>query len=115
MSDNINRDQSRGNSPAKYRRPHPSKEKLLSHIEISAGEYGPEAKTTEKSGQRILRKTIQQSMLDGIYAAAREKLFPNNAFTSKDSWFDGDNQVRSGSAKASRRRGMKSWPSWRPG
>jgi hypothetical protein len=64
--------------------------KLLSHVEISAGEYGPEIKTTEKIGHKVIRKTIKQSMLDGIYASAREKLFPNDAFTGKDAWFDGD-------------------------
>ncbi|MDR3565247.1 MAG: hypothetical protein P4N59_27940 [Negativicutes bacterium] len=64
--------------------------KLLSHIEISTGEYGPEIKTSEKVGHKVVRKTIKQSMLDSIHTAAREKLFPNNAFTSKDSWFDGD-------------------------
>jgi len=64
--------------------------KLLSNIEIDCSEYGPEIKTTEKIGHKVVRKTIKQSMLDGIHAAAREKLFPNNAFAAKDSWFDGD-------------------------
>ena len=64
--------------------------KLLSQIEISSGEYGPEIETTEKLGHKVVRKTIKQSMVDGVISAAREKLFPNNAFTSKDSWFDGD-------------------------
>lgn len=64
--------------------------KLLSHVEISSGEYGPEVKINEKVGHKVNRKTIKQSMLDSVYAAARERLFPNNAFASKDSWFDGD-------------------------
>jgi hypothetical protein len=64
--------------------------KLLSHIEISSGEYGPELKTSEKVGHKVIRKTIKQSMLDSIHTAVKEKLFPNNAFASRDSWFDGD-------------------------
>lgn len=64
--------------------------KLLSHIEISAGENGLEAKTTEKAGRRAIRKTISQSMADAIVAAAQEKLCPTNAFAAKDSWFDPD-------------------------
>lgn len=64
--------------------------KLLSHIEISLGEYGTEIKTTEKHGHKVSRKTIKQSMADAIYSAAREKLYPNSAFVSKDTWFDSD-------------------------
>jgi len=64
--------------------------KLLSHIEISSGEYGPELKTSEKIGHKVVRKTIKQSMLDSMHIAVREKLFPNNAFANRDSWFDGD-------------------------
>ena len=64
--------------------------KLLSQIEIASGEYGPEIESKEKLGHKVVRKTIKQSMVDGVIAAAREKLFPNNAFMSKDSWFDGD-------------------------
>lgn len=64
--------------------------KLLSHIEISAGENGLEVKTVEKAGRRAARKTISQSMADAIVAAAQEKLCPTNAFTTKDSWFDAD-------------------------
>lgn len=64
--------------------------KLLSHIEISADDNGPEVKTTEKVGHKIIRKTIRQSMLDGINQSAREKLYPNDTFIGKDAWFDGD-------------------------
>ncbi|MBP2653887.1 MAG: hypothetical protein H6Q73_1456 [Firmicutes bacterium] len=64
--------------------------KVLSHIEISAGEYGPEINTTEKAGHRITRKTIKQSLMDAIYSAAREKLYPTNAYTSQNTWFDTD-------------------------
>lgn len=64
--------------------------KLLSHVEICSGEYGPEIKTSEKTGHKVVRKTIKQSMLDSAHAAVRERLFPSNAFTSRDSWFDGD-------------------------
>jgi hypothetical protein len=64
--------------------------KLLSHVDISQGENGPEVFTTERVGCRSVRKTLKQSMLDGIGLAAREKLFPSNVFTQKDIWFDGD-------------------------
>lgn len=64
--------------------------KLLCHIEISAGENGPEVKTVEKAGRRVVRKTISQSMADAIVIAAQEKLCPTNAFAAKDSWFDAD-------------------------
>jgi hypothetical protein len=64
--------------------------KLLSHIEISSGENGLETTVTEKAGHKVLKKTIKQSMLDAICAAAREKLYPSSAFANKDSWFDGD-------------------------
>ncbi|VBB06792.1 Hypothetical protein LUCI_2028 [Lucifera butyrica] len=64
--------------------------KLLCHIEIDQDEQGLKIATTEKSGAKLLRKTLKQSMLDGMYAAIQEKLFPTNAFTPKDVWFDGD-------------------------
>lgn len=89
IGDGINRDQAA--SMARQAIASASHQgKLLSHIEITAGEYGPETKTTEKIGHKVIRKTIKQSMLDGIHAAVREKLFPNDNFTNKDAWFDGD-------------------------
>ncbi|SDF75103.1 hypothetical protein [Sporolituus thermophilus] len=64
--------------------------KLLSHVEIDLGNSGLEIKTTEKTGTRITRKTLKQSMLDGMHAAIREKLYPTGAFAQKDVWYDGD-------------------------
>jgi hypothetical protein len=64
--------------------------KLLSHIEITTGENGPEVQTVEKAGRRAVRKTISQSMADAIVAAAQEKLCPTNAFAARDSWFDAE-------------------------
>jgi hypothetical protein len=64
--------------------------KLVSHIEIGAGENGPTVAITERAGCPSARKTIRQSMLDGIRAAAQEKLYPTHAFASKDTWFDAD-------------------------
>lgn len=64
--------------------------KLISHIEIDAGEAGPVVEVTEKAGRPTARKTVRQSMLDAVSAAAREKLFPTSSFASKDSWFDAD-------------------------
>ncbi|SEO33490.1 hypothetical protein [Propionispora vibrioides] len=64
--------------------------KLLSLIELRTTADGIDVQTTEKTGNRLARKTIKQSMLDGILNAAREKLIPTAAFTSKDVWFDSD-------------------------
>lgn len=64
--------------------------KLLSHVEVNTGPNGLEVTTTEKIGAKVTRKTIKQSMLDGVYTSAREKFFPTSAFSQKDSWFDGD-------------------------
>jgi hypothetical protein len=64
--------------------------KLLSHVEISMGDDGPEIFTTDRVGYRSVRKTLKQSMLDGIGVAAREKLFPSATFSQKDVWFDGE-------------------------
>lgn len=64
--------------------------KLLSHVELSAGPDGIEVASTEKAGCRMVRKTIKQSMLDGILDAAKEKLYPTGTFSQKDLWFDGE-------------------------
>ena len=64
--------------------------KLLSHVEIRNSETGIEVLPTERDGCRASRKTLKQSMLDVLLAAAREKLYPANTYTSKDSWFDTD-------------------------
>jgi hypothetical protein len=64
--------------------------KTLSHIEISNGETGLSIIPTEKSGYRSLRKTIKQSMLDGMHTAIKEKLYPTDSYSNKDLWFDGD-------------------------
>ncbi|CQR72582.1 hypothetical protein SOV_15470 [Sporomusa ovata DSM 2662] len=62
--------------------------KLLSHVGLSAGPDGIEVATTEKAGCRMIRKSIKQSMLDGILDAAQEKMYPSGTFSQKDSWFD---------------------------
>ncbi|AJQ27202.1 MULTISPECIES: hypothetical protein [Pelosinus] len=64
--------------------------KVLSHIEISKGETGLEVTPTEKSGHRTSRKTIKQSLLDGMHTAIQEKLYPTGTFSNKDLWYDGD-------------------------
>jgi hypothetical protein len=64
--------------------------KVLSHIEISKGESGLDVTPTEKIGHRASRKTIKQSLLDGMHAAIQEKLFPTGTFSNKDLWYDGD-------------------------
>jgi hypothetical protein len=64
--------------------------KLLSHIGISAGEEGPRVEITERAVSATTRKTIRQSMLDAVCAAAREKLFPTHVYAAKDTWLDTD-------------------------
>ncbi len=64
--------------------------KLLSLVELSTGPDGIEVATTEKAGCRMIRKTIKQSMIDGILDATKEKLYPSGTFSQKDSWFDGE-------------------------
>ncbi|MGL5513628.1 MAG: hypothetical protein ACRDBM_10405 [Sporomusa sp.] len=64
--------------------------KLLSHVDLSDGPDGIEVATTEKTGCRMIRKTIKQSMLDGILSAAKEKFYPSGAFSQKESWFDSE-------------------------
>lgn len=67
------------------------KGKLLSHIEISLDESGNiQVNTTEKNPGKTVRKSIKQSMLDGMSIAVQEKLYPSNNFTSKDCWYDVD-------------------------
>lgn len=64
--------------------------KALSHVEVSVGASGLEVRTTEKAGNRTVRKTIKQSMLDSMLVAAREKLYPASMYSNKDAWFDSD-------------------------
>ncbi len=64
--------------------------KLLSLVEIAPGPEGLEVVTTEKSGNRSIRKTLRQSMLEGTLIAAKEKFYPSSAFSQKESWFDPD-------------------------
>ena len=64
--------------------------KSLSLVEI-AGQPGMlELNQTERAGHKSVRKTLRQSMLDGVLQAAREKIFAQNAFTQADTWFDSD-------------------------
>lgn len=64
--------------------------KLLSLIEISADDTGIQITTTEKTGCRAARKTLKQSIVDDMYSTFKEKLYPTNAFTSKDVWYDSE-------------------------
>lgn len=66
------------------------KGKVLSLIEVSTGPEGLEVTTTEKTGLRTTRKTLKESMIDGIYVAIKENFYPSSAFTQKDYWFDSD-------------------------
>ncbi len=64
--------------------------KLVSHIEIGAGDEGPRVEVTERAVSATVRKTVKQSMLDGVCAAAREKLFPTHTYAAKETWVDAD-------------------------
>lgn len=67
-----------------------SHNKLLSHVEIELDETGPVVKTTEKSGFRLTRKSIKQSMVDALEIAVQEKLNPAGAFGNRELWYDND-------------------------
>lgn len=64
--------------------------KLLSHVEVALGDSGLNVKTTEKTGSKVARKTIKQSMLDGMNLAIKEKLYPTGTFSNKEIWYDAD-------------------------
>ncbi|HEY3425081.1 MAG TPA: hypothetical protein VGL27_09815, partial [Negativicutes bacterium] len=87
--DSIGREQA-ANAARKAIAAATQQKKLLSHIEILAGTEGIEVQTTEKSGARMARKTIKQSMLDGMQTAIQEKLVPTSAFSNTNVWFDND-------------------------
>lgn len=62
--------------------------KCLNHIQIDHGPDGLEISTTERNNHRAVRKTLKQSLLDGMFAAIQEKLFPSSTFSNKDAWYD---------------------------
>lgn len=66
------------------------KGKILSSIHIRMGVSELETDVTEKSGAKAIRKTIKQSMADGMLSAAKEKLYPTSPYAQKDVWVDGD-------------------------
>lgn len=69
------------------------RETLLSLIEIEASDDGLVVEVTEKGPLRGAKKSLKQSMFDGVRAAAQEKLFPNETFETfygKDIWYDSD-------------------------
>jgi hypothetical protein len=88
--------------------------KLLSHIEVVSGANGLEAIPTEKEGCRSSHKTLKQSMLDGMVTAMKEKLYPANAYTAKDSWFDGETgqEWRGTAVNDARDEIMKAFEGW---
>lgn len=67
-----------------------SQNKLLSLIELNKSEDGIDVATTERSGSKLLRKSLKQSMLDAMLRAINEKLNPTDTFTAKDTWYDDD-------------------------
>lgn len=91
-----------------------SQGKFLSHIEISKGEMGLEVTPTEKIGHRTSRKTIKQSLLDGMHAAIQEKLYPTGTFSNKDLWYDGDTgqEWTGNSVNDAREELMKAFENW---
>lgn len=89
LEDNIGREQA-AEAARKALNTATQEGKMLSHIEISFDETGLIVNTTEKAGVRTTRKTIKQSILDGMHTAIKEKLYPSNTFTGKDVWYDSD-------------------------
>ena len=66
------------------------KGKILSSISVRMGAEQLEAAVVEKSGAKAVRKTIKQSMADGMLTAVKEKLYPTSPYAQKDVWTDGD-------------------------
>lgn len=64
--------------------------KLLSLIELNQSEDGIEVTTTERTGSKMLRKSLRQSMLDAMLSTINEKLNPSDTYTAKDTWYDDD-------------------------
>jgi len=64
--------------------------KLLSHIEVNASDDGIEVTTTERAGTKLLRKSLKQSLLDGMLSAVNEKLLPTETYGTKETWYDTD-------------------------
>jgi hypothetical protein len=64
--------------------------KLLSHIEVNASDDGIEVNTTERAGTKLLRKSLKQSLLDGMLSAVNEKLLPTETYGTKETWYDTD-------------------------
>lgn len=64
--------------------------KLLSLIELSKSEDGIEVTTTERTGTKLFRKSLKQSMLDAMLSTMNEKLNPTDTYATKDSWYDND-------------------------
>jgi len=64
--------------------------KMLSHIELNASDDGIEVNTTERVGTKLLRKSLKQSLLDGMLHAVNEKLVPTETYGTKENWYDSD-------------------------
>lgn len=64
--------------------------KMLSHIELNASDDGIEVNTTEKVGTKLLRKSLKQSLLDGMLHSVNEKLVPTETYGTKENWYDSD-------------------------
>lgn len=64
--------------------------KMLSHIELNASDDGIEVNTTERVGTKLLRKSLKQSLLDGMLRAVNEKLVPTETYGTKENWYDSD-------------------------
>ena len=62
--------------------------KLFSQIEIDVSDNGLIVQTTEKNICRSLRKTLHQSLMDGILLTIKEKMYPTSTFLPKDLWID---------------------------
>lgn len=88
--------------------------KLLSHIEINKSDDGVDVTITEKTGAKMLRKSLKQSMLDAMLVSITEKLNPTDGFTAKDVWYDNDTaqEWHGGDVSATRSKLIEEFESW---
>ncbi|WP_110953336.1 hypothetical protein [Anaerosinus massiliensis] len=91
-----------------------SENKLLSHIELNASDDGIEVNTTEKQGTKLLRKSLKQSLLDGMLNAVQEKLLPSDTYSAKDTWYDSDTgqEWHGGVVSEAKEEILKSFEEW---
>ncbi len=88
--------------------------KLLSHIEVNASDDGIEVNTTERAGAKLLRKSLKQSLLDGMLSAVNEKLLPTETYGTKETWYDNDTgqEWHGGTVSETKEELLKAFEEW---